>query len=616
MAQLAVLNGGKPRPTGDFASLWDMIHARASKCPDRPALLSPTQPANLYEGLTKPWSSEPKNTNRAVAGAVRRASTGVVRRASNPWYYLSNFALSKVLSPPPEKGDYLFWSFAELKRASIRLGHFLRAHGVKPGSTVVILLPVSAEWGLMISTCFLNGYTIATLDQKLLDPEKSDTLQAYIDELSPSLFVVATDWDAAHVAKFKNEQKASGICLERLASPPPAGWVSMLDIAEFEFPEQIDATPVPDDPGRTAIIVYTSGSSGNPKGCPIEASQLAYSMSVVGGIPLLPSTGTVLFRSAAQSGCPSLLLGSWTSGNSAAVHAVSSNADALLATMQKVRPTFYSLIVGELGAMYTSPKFTKDATSSVRFVLLIGFTITKASLKRTQQVFPNATIKTNFGMTEAHNITDWASKIPKPDSYPTWNGIASSGKIAPGVRVKVVDENGATMRRNEVGELHLGGHSTISRYLGGARANLFYKKDGYDWYICGDLAVIDDDDYIYVVGRADNTIKREGKTLLPATVENLLETHFTKSNVSVTTTTTSSGERGFFAVFHADVPSSSDEINELITREIGSSYLVEGVASLAQLGFDDWPKTLAGKIGYANLKAAAAEFLQSKSTKS
>ncbi|XWW94527.1 hypothetical protein V2A60_002470 [Cordyceps javanica] len=608
MAKSALLDGGEPGQR-DSASLRDMINTCTGKYPDRPAVLSPMQPPNLYARLTEHRGSEQKHP-----GSLYQC---FLKRAADPWYHVSSYALSWVLPPPPPPGkaDFLVWSFGELQRASLCMGQYLRDCGVRSGSTAVCLLPVSAEWALVMSTCALNGYVIATLDHKLLDAENLDSLQELIYELCPSLFVVATVREVTAVAALKNRQMASGICLARLPPTHPAGWVSLHDIAESEPAGGPATASAPCDAESTAMIVYTSGTSGKPKGCAIKSSMLVQSLSAISGVPLLPCTGTVISGSAAQSRCPFLLLGIWASGNSAALNAAATpNGETLLLTMQATRPVSISLLIGQLSAIYSSPKQTKDATRSIRVVVLIGSTITQASVKRAGEVFSNATIQTGFGMTEAANVTTWKSKVPRADKFPAWNGIAASGTIAPGSKVKIVDGNGAICRRNEIGELHLGGRSVISGYLGGTRANLFYGEDSDRWYICGDSALVDDGGYLYVVGRTDSIFKRDGTTVISASVENLLEMQFTKSVVAVTDITLKDGERGLFAVFQTIVPCSCEEINQVVSKTIGRSHRLDGVASLAELGFNRWPTSIAGKIGYSALKAAAEKSLHARLT--
>lgn len=241
--------------------------------------------------------------------------------------------------------------------------------------------------------------------------------------------------------------------------------------------------------------------------------------------------------------------------------------------------------------------------------VLVGSTITQASVKRAQLVFHKAAIKTAFGLTEANRIADWKTRPPKVQNFPTWNGIAASGKVCPGARAKIVDEHGECARRNEIGELHLGGIPVISGYVGGFQDSAFYKENGCNWYMSGDSGVMDDMGYIYVVGRTNSIFKRNGRTIVPASVENVLETLFPEAVIAVTDILKSSGERGLFAICDAAVPASCADINDNIAQLLGREHCVEGLLSLAQLGFDAWPKTIAGKIGYAALKVTAEKHL-------
>lgn len=603
MSKLAVLNGGDPVPWFRATSMWDALHDRSRGHQDRMSLLSPAQPADLYTGLTKRWVSEPNLPK--TDGVINCLSQG----AANCWYHATSHAMSWFMPPPLERGDYLVWSFAELQRASIRLGHYLRARGLRPGSTAVILLPVCAEWGLLLSTCAMNGYTVVTLDHKLLENDTPDMLQDYIDELSPGLLVVATADGARTVAACKNSHKSVGVCLALLPSPPSDYWVSILDIANSPFPDYIREDAVLYSAADTAMVVYTSGTSGKPKGCIIQSSQWAQYLNSISKVPMLPCTGTVISGSAAQSRCPAVLMGTWASGNSAALNASAPTGDSLLATIATTKPVFISLLVGQLSAIYPARRESRAITSSVRMVLLIGSTISKTSVRRAQEVFLNAAIKTAFGLTEACGIAGWSSRPPKADCYPCWNGIAASGTICLGARVKVVGENGEVASRNEIGELHLGGSSIVSGYLGNRETSLFYKEDGCNWFISGDLGVIDKAGHIYVVGRADTIFKRDGKTILPASVENVLEALFIESVIAVTAVLKSNGEHSLFAVSHDTIPTSCAHINDHITQQVGREHCIEGIASLAQLGFDGWPRTIAGKIAYSALKTAAENHL-------
>ncbi|EFR04827.1 fatty-acid-CoA ligase [Nannizzia gypsea CBS 118893] len=611
---LALVEGGPAlKPT--INSLWTALHQRASIQPDRLALLSPRQPGNLLEGLVRPRGRRDESGSR---DALMRS----LKRAATPAYMLS-YLLSWVLPAPDTETDYLRWSFAELQRATIRLASFLRRRGVKPGATGAFFTPVCAEWALMLSVSAYSRYTGVTLDRKTLAPGNEHDLRVHMNTLSPSFIIVTTVEEALHLAG--QTDVALGICLENFATPAPEGWLSMADIAassyeeeEEEEVEEAEEVEEKRESDRTAFVVFTSGSSGIPKGCPVSASQI---LSLLGAVskqmPLLPTPMTLVSGTCFRSLCTAITLMSWASGNAAVMDASNeATAETKLAGLQTCRPAFASVTVTALSSIARSPNYTADAIRSVRFVHLIGSTMTASVLRRAKKTFPHATILPSFGMSEAAKTVTWeaAGGVPSVDKIPTWHGIAASGKVAPGERLKVVDIDGNVARRNHVGALHLSGDSVIGGYLGGANSAAFYVgDDGHHWFVSGDDAVIDDQGLLYVLGRSEYTLRRDSKLILPCIVENFLETQFEGSSAAVVNITTSNGDRGLFAVLEHAVPApASAAVQELVAQKLGLEYRVEGAVSLNELGFEKWPLTSGEKVAYRDLRLAIEEFLTSK----
>lgn len=543
---------GKPASDPTFKSVWQALNQRASIDPDRPAILSPAQPANLLSELIRPWPAV--KDQRGGRGGKSRSISAVgdgrearaLRKLTSPACILS-YLLSWILPmpAPTSKAPYLRWSFAELQRATIRLGAFLRCRrGVEPGATAVFFSAVSAEWALLLSVSALNRYTAVTLPNDALRAG-NELLPAQLKELAPSVIVVSTEAEARHVADNVHTSIAVGISLEKFTADPPTSWISMADIAEEmssqgpDYMEVIAAMPNEREHlKRSAFVVCTSGSTGRPKGCPISAGYLLSALDLLSTqhTPFLPAPVTIVSGVSSQSRCQALTIFSWATGNAAVMDAGESSAETILETLRTCRPVSLSLLVTAVKSIARAPNYSSDAIRSVRFVNLTGSTVTMAILRTAQQTFPSAKILPTFAMTEAAGVVTWAAwhRPPSVDDMPAWRGVAASGVVAPGAALKVIGSDGRRpAARGVVGPLHIRGNSVIESYLGaGDRPGCFYEgEDGRRWFVSGDDAVISDEGFLHVLGRSEYTLRRDKEVVVPCTIESFLETEYQGASV-------------------------------------------------------------------------------------
>ncbi|KAJ3474640.1 hypothetical protein NLG97_g9752 [Lecanicillium saksenae] len=609
---------GQPAPKSATSSLWTLLHQRARIHADQPALLVPGQPASLLAELTHPWPHVPGQ--ESPRGGLRTGSgetTSFLARATSPQYLLGRL-LSLFVPAPAVDPDYLQWSFGELQRATLRLAFWLRQRGVKPGAAAVLLTPLCAEWALFLSQAALTRCTTAVFPSTI-EAWGVELVQKRVNEIAPSLVVVSTEAEARLFhAKIKSDAVVH-ICLESFSGDAPPGWKSMSDVAKEAV------SPSPDDRqemllasvedehdggNRTAFIFYTSGSSSTPKGCILGAdmfTQMVY--TVCKPMPaFLPAPMVQLSGAASSSRCPGLLLITWASGNAVAIDAGEPSAASNVEVARTCRPIGFSTTVPGLHQISRATNFSAEGSKSVRFLHLISAVVTMATVRRAQSMFPKARVSPSFGMTEAAAVTSWAGAHPKSvDKMPSWRGIASSGKVAPGSALKIVDGNGAVLRRGELGALHLSGDSVMDSYVGNAKPEAFYTQNGRKWFVSEDDAVIDKDGYLFVVGRSEHTIMRESEAVIPSVVENFLDTEYPKSKAVVVKVTARSGEQGIFAIVDdgGDATRSIAQIPRLILDKFGPAYRVEGVASLNSLGYQEWPATPAGKVSLPQMRVAA-----------
>ncbi|OAA75048.1 fatty-acid-CoA ligase [Akanthomyces lecanii RCEF 1005] len=626
---------GKSTPKSATTSLWVALNQRAGVDPDRLALLSPKQPPNLLSELVRPWpvgghedeGREMKNSS-SVIGDGR--GTTAIRKLTSPACLLS-YLLSWILPTPANSGDapYLQWSFGELQRASIRLGAFLRrSRGVEPGATAVLFTTLSAEWTLLLSMSALNRYTAVTLPNSALRPG-NQVLQDQMDELAPSIIVVATEAEARHVVDNLSTNIAVGISIEKFTNQAPDGWVSMADIAA-EMASQgchnyIDTMAAlqnePEDHGRNAFVVYTSGSTGKPKGCPLSVGYLLQALDYLATqyVPLLPTPITLVSGVNNQVRCQAMTVLSWATGNAAVMDTCEMDPESILDGLRRCRPISISLFVTAVKTLARASNYSADAVRSVRVVNLTGLTVTMAALRVAQQTFPRAQILPSYAMTEAASVVTWASwyRPPAVDKMPSWRGIAASGIVAPGSALKVVGPDGRRpVPRGEVGALHLHGKSVIENYLNpNDISDAFYTgDDGRRWFVSGDDALINAEGFLHVLGRSENTLRRDNKIVVAGTVESFLEKEYPGTSTAVVNITSRDGAIGLYAIFDDKIPAtSSTEIEHCVVQKLGKAYRIEGAASLKAIGFEKWPPTISRKIDYRRLRPAIEKYITSAS---
>lgn len=489
--------------------------------------MAPAQPRRHLERLIQPLPCA------ADADSWSGSLRGLVRRFTSP-YYLAGAVISGFL-PAPSNADGLQWSFAELRRAAVRCAAFFELHGVKPGTTVLAIIPSSAEWVVMLWVCAFRCYTIVTVDPAVLLPENKKQLQEHLDQLAPTVTVVSTRKDAVAVTECIGERSPFlGLTIEDIdavSDSASSSWASMADMANYNYSDSISQEPSEDHPDRLAFVIYSSGTSNNkPKGCLRTVREVVHGFDAADAVPpLLPPLSLVNTKSY-QAIAPSMLFAAWRTSNAAVLAGGVFCPATTLAALETCRPLALSLMVQMAEQLRGSEAYTTEKVRSVRFVVLIGSAITLETLRRCRRTFPRARVVASFGMTEAACMIGWpGGGPPNSENVPSYWGIAAAGYVLPGAKIKVVNMDGEVVGRNTPGTLHLSGHMVCQGYVGGTSASAFYEEDGVRWMATTDCAVVDNKGLVFVLGRSDSVVEQNGVAITPAMIENALEEEFTNT---------------------------------------------------------------------------------------
>lgn len=304
------------------------------------------------------------------------------------------------------------------------------------------------------------------------------------------------------------------------ARPEPSPDGDLLERARAHAGQRPPHTVVTGD--DTALLTYTSGTTGPPKGAMnTHANVLAVTStfgeyvglrtgdSVLALAPLFHITGAVI--NAAIALVHDTLL----------VFAHRFRADVVLDAFAEHRVTFTIGSITAFNALYDHPDATAEHFRSVRTLYSGGAPIPPATVERFQGRF-GVYVHNAYGMTET---SSGVIAVPPGERAPVdpASGSLSIGRPLPGVTVRAVDATGSTVPAGHQGELEVSGPSVVPGYRGKPEATAATFPGGR--LRTGDVAVIDENGWVYLVDRLKDQINVSGYKVWPREVEDVLHRH-------------------------------------------------------------------------------------------
>jgi len=283
---------------------------------------------------------------------------------------------------------------------------------------------------------------------------------------------------------------------------------------------------VPED--SPALIMYTSGTTGLPKGAVLSHQNLqAQALTVIRAFALC-GDGEVNLISAPLfhigglgSIVPTILIG----GTTVILPSGAFDASSLLAVLERERVTTVFLVPTQWQAVCEDPAVGEHDLSALRVTCWGAAPATDALLRRMASAFPQAMNVAVFGQTEMSPITcvlDGKDAIRK---------LGSVGLPVATVAVRVVDAEMNDVEPGQVGEIVYRGPTTMQGYWQDPQATAEAFDGG--WFHSGDLVRVDDEGFVYVVDRVKDMIISGGENIYCAEVENVLADHPAIAEVSV-----------------------------------------------------------------------------------
>jgi malonyl-CoA/methylmalonyl-CoA synthetase len=374
----------------------------------------------------------------------------------------------------------------------------LDALGVRQGHRVSFKLDKAVEVIYLAHACFHLGAVIHPLNTAYTDEE----IRYLLDDAQPGLFVCEPDEES----RFQEMARALGCTLSTLSAGGRGG---LAELAATLAPRSVVADV---DARTTAAILYTSGTTGRPKGARITHGNLAQSAAALGvvwklgdsdvllhALPVYHAHGLLTATNAMLAAGSSILF--LPRFEAAEVLAALPQATVMMAV-----PTHYARLVREPGlAAALRPAFRLAISGSAPLPLDVAARFAELTGRR---------IVERYGSTEAAIVT------AVPESSQDMTGWV--GWPLPGVQVRVVTKDGMRLERSATGSLETRGHNVFAGYWKRPEADRdAFTADG--WFITGDVAEIRDDGCVRLLDRAKDMIITGGLNVYPREVETVLE---------------------------------------------------------------------------------------------
>ncbi|MFW6159318.1 MAG: class I adenylate-forming enzyme family protein [Planctomycetota bacterium] len=405
------------------------------------------------------------------------------------------------------EGDRAY-RYGEVDESSSALAGGLRRLGLEPGDRVAFVAPNCIEFVVAYLAVQKAGCVALPINVRLAGEEMAFILN---DAAAAAVFVHADTRSPVEgiFDDVPSLRRRIAIGFESDGYDSYDRWVRSDPLGE-------EADP---GPGDVAAVVYTSGTTGRPKGAMITQGNVAFNAaSAELGMGFRPDDrhllAVVLFH---VTGLNTVLPAAIRHRSSVVITASPSPAEQLKliekhrATTLLGVPTTYIMMAGlpDIEAM------------DLRHLRLIGYSgapMPIDTIRTLRDRFPSADLMNFYGLTETTSI---ASSL---DPACAVSHAASIGKPVPRVAFMIADDAGRALGPNEVGELCIRGGNVFKGYLNRpeATAEAFFD-DG--WFRSGDAATIDDDGFVFLRGRKKEMIIVGGENVYPVEVENVLCAH-------------------------------------------------------------------------------------------
>ena len=488
------------------------------------------------------------------------------------------------------------FTYAQFNQAVDRLATGLHAAGLGKGDRVGVWSPNRAEWALVQYATAKLGVILVNINPAY----RTSELQYVLGQSGCRWLFAASQFKEADFEAMVADVRTDVPGLERAVFFGTPEWEELA--ATAPDPDLLGKTKAGLDFDDAINIQYTSGTTGFPKGATLTHHNIlnnGYFLSVILGyserdricipVPLYHCFGMVIGNLSATS-----------SGACIVYPAEAFEPEATLRACDTERCTSLygvpTMFIAQLG----HPRFSEFDLSSLRIGIMAGSPCPIEVMKRVAAEMGIDELSIAFGMTETSPVTT----IVRPDDT-LEHRCSTVGEVMPHTETKIVavggERSGLVTPRGEAGEFLARGYPVMLGYWNDPDRTA-EAIDSVGWMHTGDLATMDEDGYVRVVGRIKDMIIRGGENIYPREIEEFLYTHPSVADVQVIGVPDERyGEQLMAWIVPREGASLADEdVREFCRGQIARFKVPQYIKFV-----DGFPMTVTGKVQKFKMREAA-----------
>jgi acyl-CoA synthetase (AMP-forming)/AMP-acid ligase II len=386
-------------------------------------------------------------------------------------------------------------TFAELAERAVALATHLRAQGIGHGDVLAVCLPPSIDFAVACYAGALLG-TIVTGVNTRLGPRE---ISAIFERCQPAAVV-----------------REQGFTLPDGHAPVVIDRASLADVSTSSSLLPTWKLPVAQRPSDAAVIIWTSGTTGLPKGVWLDHANLAAAVQTAGEMTLAFDR-RISGIPMAHAGFMAKLWEQWAMAVTFVLTPTPWSAQTMLDVLSTERITVGGGVPTQWAKLLELPGVAEADLSALRICLAATAPAAPELIERMRETL-GAPVIVRYAMTESPSISGTRTDDPPDVQY------RSVGRPQDGVRIRLVDETGVEVPNGEVGRVTVSGPCVMRGYWNDPVMTAAAFDDN-GWLVSGDLGYLDSEGNLVLVGRLGDMYIRGGYNVYPLEVENVLAEH-------------------------------------------------------------------------------------------